>query len=812
VQIPQSIHNGDLVEIRRQRWRVVGVRAYERCQLLTLAGTGAMNRGSRQRFLLPFDTVAPVDRSHALRGVRPRRWRRACRALLADWAPPGGLRAARAALIDLLPHQLEPALAVIRGRGTRLLLADDVGLGKTIQAGLVMAELQARGMAERVLIATPAGLRDQWRAELQERFSIDATIVDSREMRRRTANLPAGFNPWMTVRCAVASLDYVKRPEILQSVRSCRWDVVVVDEAHGVGPDSDRYAGISALAARAPYVLLLTATPHNGDSRAFRSLCEIGAHRDPLLVFRRTKADVHLGTGRHIHKLQIRPSASEARMHALLEEFATAARSEHDSADAWLALSVLHKRAFSSARSLELTVARRLATLASDQAAGVRQLALPLTEGDGELDGTDEPPDDLASLALADGRRERRLLQALLDAARVSAGSESKIAAIRRLLARIAEPVVVFTEFRDTLRHLRSALGVPVAILHGGLSRQERASALDDFVNGRRRILLATDAAGEGLNLHQRCRTVINVELPWNPMRLEQRIGRVDRIGQRRSVHVFHLVGRATGEVRVLERLKARIARARTDIPAADPIEDDERVTARFVIDRRCDEATLVEPEAEAIASMADARVPIDMGSEARQEASRLAGARMLWCEADANALAALEITGPWIAMTRLRTTRLRLQQRVVAIMRVEHEDGRGRLLESTLVPMTFAIADRALHRQRGIRAILDVAATTLQSRAAEAAHESHREIARLADDFMSTFLARERRIAEAVRVDTGNLVQPGLFDRRAERAHAMSRAAIDDAVDNIDSRIDIGDTAGILSQRPARLLLVLVP
>jgi superfamily II DNA or RNA helicase len=812
VQIPQSIQNGDLVEIRRRRWRVVDVRAYERCQMLTLAGTEAMNRGSRQRFLLPFDTARPVDRSRALRRVRPRRWRRACRALLADWSPPGGLRAARDAHIDLLPHQLEPALALVRGRGTRVLLADDVGLGKTIQAGLVIAELHARGIADRVLIATPAGLRDQWLAELQERFGIDATIVDSREMRRRAANLPAGFNPWITVRCAVTSVDYVKRPEILQSVRSCRWDVVVVDEAHGVGPDSDRYAAISAVAERAPYVLLLTATPHNGDSRAFRSLGDIGAHRDPLLVFRRTKADVHLGTVRHVHKLQIRPSTSEARMHALLGAFSTAVRSEHDSADAWLALSVLHKRAFSSARSLELTVGRRLATLASERAGAGRQLSLELTDGGGELDGRDEPPDDLASLALADGRRERRLLQALLEAARASSGGESKIAAIRRLLARIAEPVVVFTEFRDTLRHLRSALGFPVAILHGGLSRQERASALDDFVSGRRRILLATDAAGEGLNLHQRCRTVINVELPWNPMRLEQRIGRVDRIGQRRSVHVFHLIGRATGEVRVLERLKARIARARTDISAADPIQDDERATARFVLDGGCAETTASEPEAQAVANLADSRLHIDMGSDARQEASRLAGARMLWCEADANALAALETSGPWIATTRLNTTRLRLQERLVAIVRVEQEDGRGRLVDSTLVPMTFALSNRAFRRQNGINAILDAAATTLLVRAAEAAQQRHHEIARLAADFTSTHLARERAIAEAVLVDTGTLVQPGLFDRRAERARALSRAALDEALNDIDSRIDVGDPVSIISQRPARLLLVLVP
>jgi len=300
-------------------------------------------------------------------------------------------------------------------------------------------------VAERVLIATPAGLRDQWRAELRERFDIDATIVDTREMLWRAAHLPVGLNPWTTIPWAIASVDYVKRPEILQLVRSCLWDVVVVDEAHGAGHDSGRHAAISTLASRTPYVLLLTATPHNGDARAFASLCDIGVQDDPLLVFRRTKADVHLGTGRHIHTLQVRPSASEARMYALLGEFAAAVRAEHDSPGAWLALSVLHKRAFSSAHSLERSVARRLAVLASETTDGLRQPSLPLTDPGGEFDAADLPPDCLADLALSDGHRERRLLRALLDAARAASGSETKIAATRRLLGRIAEPVVVFT-------------------------------------------------------------------------------------------------------------------------------------------------------------------------------------------------------------------------------------------------------------------------------------------------------------------------------------------------------------------------------
>ena len=131
---------------------------------------------------------------------------------------------------------------------------------------------------------------------------------------------------------------------------------------------------------------------------------------------------------------------------------------------------------------------------------------------------------------------------------------------------------IVFTEYRDTLAHVRRMLATPCAMIHGGLSRDERRAALDDFQQGRCSVLLATDAAGEGLNLHHTCRVVVNLELPWNPMRLEQRIGRVDRIGQTRRVHAFNLIASEVGEERLAERLAARIASARSAVGASNPL------------------------------------------------------------------------------------------------------------------------------------------------------------------------------------------------------------------------------------------------
>jgi SNF2 family DNA or RNA helicase len=491
-----------------------------------------------------------------------------------------------------MPHQLEPALAVVRGLGSRVLLADDVGLGKTIQAGLVASELLARGAIERVLVLTPAGLREQWSQELSERFAIDAPSVDGRILRRIAATLPVGLNPWSTLAFAIASVDYVKRPEVLPAVTSPVWDLVIVDEAHGVAGDSDRQEAVRRLTSNAAYVLLLTATPHSGDRRSFASLCDLGAvNGDPLLVFRRARADVRdmcLAASRRVHTVRVRPTSNERRMHGLLARYGEEVRAQPGGRRraAWLALSVLHKRAFSSAWSLAQSVERRCAALArSPLTSDGEQFALPIGDPHGDLIAADEPPPWPAGVSLADPIRERRLLTALAAAAHRASRRDSKFSALRRLLRRTNEPAIVFTEYRDTLLHLRRELGRSTVILHGGLSRDDRAVALAEFSGGPRTVLLATDAAAEGLNLHHACRLVINLELPWNPMRLEQRIGRVDRIGQRRRVHAFHLIADGTGEARILSRLRTRLAIANMDIGAPNPLgADEEEVNARLAI------------------------------------------------------------------------------------------------------------------------------------------------------------------------------------------------------------------------------------
>jgi superfamily II DNA or RNA helicase len=660
---------------------------------------------------------------------------------------PGDLRAVAKAKIDLLPHQLTPAFAAITGKGCRFLLADEVGLGKTIQAGAIAAELRARGAADRVLILTPPGLREQWAQELSDRFDLQAAIVDFRAMRERVATLRPRTNPWTTWTTVIASVDYVKRPEVLREIAAVSWDVVIVDEAHRVANDGDRHDAVAALASQAGYVVLLTATPHNGDSQAFDSLCQLGSHGDRLLIFRRTRQALASAVERRVHRLLVRASLEERRLHAHLDVFAEAVRAERGDGnrDAWIALAVLRKRAFSSAHALHLSIARRLEALRPSQETA-SQLLLPLHD-QGELDHADEPPAWQAVLALKDVGMERRLLTAVASAAAAAAARETKLRAIRRLLARIGEPVIVFTEYRDTLAHVARTIREPVAVLHGGLSRQDRRAALDAFSSGRRRVLLATDAAGEGLNLHDFCRVVINLELPWNPMRLEQRIGRVDRIGQRRTVHAFHLIAAGTGEERLLAELRERIRHAQTEIGAPNPFGDD----------------GLVQP---------DFPIPDDV-PDVSSEVAHLRALRAVAPAGGHSSSPSREGRALTIDARHPHTRRL-LNGRALHLWEVCVEDRCGRALASTLVPL--ALSPSAL-------------TIGLSDLAALVEHASTRWRLDLLEGrrvFVETRLTRERAIGSSIASSKRPGIQPGLFDRRVAHAFATIealRTGISDAI-----------------------------
>jgi superfamily II DNA or RNA helicase len=841
-EVNPVVRPGDLVRARGDGWRVRELRSFSDCALIRLIGVGCDNRGVAQTLVWPFDRPTPMSNDRHPRCVGRRRWMHAFRALLADEVEFGRLRSAATAKMELLDWQLEPALASVRDLAPRMLLADEVGLGKTIQAGLVLAELLARGQLSRAIILTPPGLRDQWAGELRTRFGIDATVVDAAALRRQVTVLPAGMNPWAVWPVAIASLDFVKQPEVLRGLASLLWDLLVIDEAHQTATARERGAAVHALGTLARRVVLLTATPHAGDADPFSALCDTGrlSGEGPIVMFRRSRRDVGLATPRRVRLLAVQPTAAERRAHELLDRYT--ARVWHEArqrgdGDARLAMIVLRKRALSSMTSLASSVERRLSWLSGRQTSVALQLPLPLGAPDdvGERQTEDDEPNlTLRAPGLADTGTELDLLTAVLDAARAAAPGESKLAALTRLLHRAAEHAIVFTEYRDTLSRIATVVEAhaPIALLHGGLSRAERSAAERSFTTGTATVLLTTDAGGQGLNLHHRCRLVVNVELPWNPMRVEQRIGRVDRIGQRQRVHAVHLLASGTGEELILGRLAARLRRARESLGlVSDPIGPviEDRVAAAMMEGTPAD---LSLPIARLAPLTSDPRKPVSRGSatatatpvaprsteagadttapfvsialraDAGREVERLQWLRRLLeagrprsehktgrglreSEGRGRVHGDLDITGPWMAavsLAQLRRRRdqdgLQLPEGLVALFVSRVVDGGGGLIEERIVPILVRVA---CSRNPGRAALKELIATglspllpALRQRAAAEALARLRQVERARGPALEHARQREAAIARAVEdldaVRRHGPIQQGLFDRRALR------------------------------------------
>ena len=726
-----QLRAGDAVRIRGERWRIAAESSFDGMAIGDVEGCDATTLGTRARFIRAFERIERiVSRSSVPRVVTLQRWRTAARATLANAVPHwASLRAAARAELTILPFQLEPVIAATRGDACRILIADEVGLGKTIQAGLIVAETLARTPDARILIVSPAGLREQWRSELNTRFDVSAEVLDAEGIARAAARVVADVNPWSLHPVAITSIDFVKRPEVVRSLEALIWDVIVFDEAHALAGRSDRAAAATALARRARAVVMLTATPHSGDEEAFARLCSLGdiGGAFPLMTFHRTRRDVGLPHGRRVVQLRIRTTSAEDEMYGALERYVTRLKGESASAGGLVA-SILTRRASSSASSLVRSVERRIALLADAPLRASHQLALPFVDADTD----EEPGAELGAAGLRDSAEEMRRLQQLLDLSRAAAKEESKLRALRRFIRRAAEPVLVFTEYRDTLQHLATHLAEfgPVQ-LHGGLSSRERGDILQRFATGNAGVLLATDAASEGLNLHHRCRFVVNLELPWTPLRLEQRIGRVDRLGQSRRVHAVQLIARSTAEESLVVRLDDHTARIEAALPGqfASPLRGEAEVEAR-----RLRAARLLAPP-----SM---RTPI---------AER-----------------------PLVAFVK------RAPRATIWVIQHSLLDAAGH----TVVDTTVGLCDT----RRGANIDNDLLRAVL-------AHQQRLLTTTSAaiGRWLDVAVLRERSMLQALRESHGRLsaalLQSGLFDRRAERAAAAQSARVEEAVERSHAR-----------------------
>jgi superfamily II DNA or RNA helicase len=770
----------DRVIIRARAWRVMRTISFDDCEALDVVDDRLL---AAQTFLLPFDRPRSVPGAK-LRVVSRRRWAHTVSAIVRASFPYGGLRFCPRT-IRLLPYQLEPALAVLRHGASRLLVADEVGLGKTVEAGLVVREVSMADRLSRVLILCPASLRAQWTHEMEELFELQVLQADAAWLRRAATEFPADVNPWSMPGVYLASIDFVKRPEALHPLEDVHWDLLVVDEAHAATPGSDRGVAVHALACRSRRVMLLTATPHSGDERQFAGLCDLGntGSSPPLVVFNRSRAETPLRNIRPRNiVMSVRPTDAERRSHALLEHYTLRvwreSRKRGDHAGALVA-TVLRKRALSSAASLSISVRRRLQLVGSSTPEPA-QLRLPIADEDPLDDGG--PDTLLATRGLDDLAEEEEALAAIAQAAEAAAADESKIRLLLRLARRLREPAIVFSEYRDTAerigRHLTSA-GHAVCLLHGGLTPDERHRVVGIFASGRR-FLVATDAASEGLNLHHSCRLVVHFELAWSASRMEQRCGRVNRIGQTRRVHEIALVADHTSERLVLLPLLRRAALSQTFSKTTMMRQLAESAVARQVFD---DLSLETPPAARTAASLKT----MNLREEAHDEARRLESLRRL----DFARMAARTrppATGSTIPITRLK--RCASPDRTFdVLLGVCLRDTDGRVLEQAGVLVSFETEPTAWSRRAGqlrrqaaaaadrLKPSLDsVVRTIVDARLAAVEPVRRRALASLNDRDIG--MRRERESAAR------QLVQAGLFDRRALRASdrlARARTAVHD-------------------------------
>ncbi len=535
-----------------------------------------------------------------------------------------------------LPHQLRALTRAMSHERVRYLFADEVGLGKTIEAGLVMRELKLRGLAERILVIAPKSLAVQWVAEMRTHFSEEFRLVtpdeiqaiyrmvgesaDVTQERKVILHGPGGdkaglnLNPWRMFSRIVVPMDSVKplerrrgwSPKQVAEYNAQRfedmicagWDLVVVDEAHRMGGSSElvaRHKLGKGLATAAPNFLLLSATPHQGKTESFHRLITllepkafpdigsvtkekirpymirtekrkaINAEGKPLFLPRvTTLARVQWDSDRHAEQKRLYKAVTD-----YVREGYNQAMLDKRSYIGFLMI-LMQRMMVSSTRAIRQTLERRLAVVqdTSDEQTGLREAEQ--IEADWEDMDVQEQADSILNTRLKALEIEKSHIELLLETASrcESLGPDAKAEALLEWLLRLQQEemesdlkVLVFTEFTATQEMLMEFLaqrGFTVVALNGAMSMKERQDAQRDFAR-KARILISTDAGGEGLNL-QFCHVIINYDMPWNPMRVEQRIGRVDRIGQPKIVRALNFVLDDSVEMRVQEVIEEKLA------------------------------------------------------------------------------------------------------------------------------------------------------------------------------------------------------------------------------------------------------------
>ena len=567
--------------------------------------------------------------------------------------------------IDIEDYQLDPVVRAIQMPRVNLLIADDVGLCKTIETGLVAQELILRQRVRRILVVCPSSLQVQWRDQMRDKFGLEFRVVNSDLLRQLRRSRGLHVNPWTHYPRLITSIDFLKRDRPLRLMREVlpgegeaiyprRFDLLIVDEAHNIAPsgaghyavDSQRTAAIRLLTPHFEHRLFLTATPHNGYSESFTALLELldsqrfarGVSPDPnqlqVVMIRRLKQELPPnwdGTPRfpvrQLEALTVDYSDDEQAANADLKRYTElrckAARDNKVELTATeFVLKLLKKRLFSCPQAFLTTLEQHRKTLQEGKRRSPRQLSQPsvailrrqldqieedFADDDNYEDSAQDAVDRSSRLFCPLSAEEQELLTRMQRWA--EAASHRPDSKAQRLLDWINshirpggewsdQRVIIFTEYRATQKWLFDLLaGQGLAqddrlmTLYGGMNSEERERVKAAFQAGaaisRVRILLATDAASEGLDLQNHCANLIHYEIPWNPNRMEQRNGRIDRHGQRANpVMIYHFVGKSyatqdargahpsslEGDLEFLMRAALKVNTIRQDLGKVGPV------------------------------------------------------------------------------------------------------------------------------------------------------------------------------------------------------------------------------------------------
>lgn len=544
--------------------------------------------------------------------------------------------------VSIEDFQLDPLVRAIDMARTSLLIADDVGLGKTIEAGLVIQEMLLRHRARTVLVLCPASLQEKWRTEMQEKFGLDFRIVDTEFVKRLRRERGLHANPWTSFPLLITSMDWVKQGEGLRLFRDAlpptvsyprKFDLLVIDEAHNVAPTVGHYAVeslrtrlVRLLAPHFQHKLFLTATPHDGYTESFTALLELlddqrfarnvlpSEPQRARVMVRRLKSDLVDANGkrlypeRRLEALPIKYDDDERQVRRLLGDYISSRENGEGGARAVdrFVHQLLRKRLASSPAAFAATLEKHIATIEGRSSADqtrrklddrILRRAISKAEEDYADDALREAAEDDALGEAArhirlPSEQERRMLDRLRSwAHQASRKPDSKARAILKWLTEhlqeagewANERVILFTEYRTTQQWMQETLvshgfgGDRLALIYGGMDHDEREAVKAAFQANPSespvRILLATDAASEGIDLQNHCHLMIHLEIPYNPNVMEQRNGRIDRHGQRSSeVVIWHPVDDEGDQGQDILRALRKLDAMRADMGSVNPV------------------------------------------------------------------------------------------------------------------------------------------------------------------------------------------------------------------------------------------------